>query len=67
MKNIYVDVRESLWLEKTFKRDLVSLDEILNKCEDMACEIDTLQEELDDLKQDLHDNYKPIELNEQYD
>ena len=67
MENVYIDVRESLWLEKTFKRDLVSLDDILTACEDMACEIDSLHEELDDLKHDIEDNYKPISKDEQYD
>jgi hypothetical protein len=66
MKNIYVNTCEGYMLEKVFKKDIVSLDEILNKFEDLVCDNDALQEKLDDLKQDLHDNYKPIKPEEQY-
>lgn len=66
MKNIYIDSSEGYYLEKIFKKDIISLDEILNKFEDLVCEVDILQEELDDLKQDLHDNYVPIPPEEQY-
>ena len=60
MKNIYVNTCEGYMLQKVFKKDIVSLDEILNKFEDLVCDNDALQEELDDLKQDLQDNYVPV-------
>lgn len=66
MKNIYVNTCESLWLQKIFEKDIVSLEEILDKFDELAINNDILQEELDDLKQDLHDNYKPIKPEEQY-
>ena len=60
MKNIYVDTCESLWLSKIFEKDIVSLEDILDKFEELAVNNDILQEELDDLKQDLQDNYVPV-------
>lgn len=60
MKNVYIDSTESLWLYDYFKKDMVTIDEILDKCEDLIVENDELKEELEDLKQDLHDNYVPI-------
>lgn len=64
MKNVYVDSRESLWLYRRFKKDLVTLDELLNDYEDIIVENEELKEQLDDLKKDLRDNYKPIPLEE---
>jgi hypothetical protein len=40
-------------------QDMITIDEILDKCEDLIIENKELQDELDDLKQDLHDNYIP--------
>lgn len=65
MKDIYID--NTWFLQKYFNKDFVSLEEVLSKFEDLVCENDRLQEELDDLKQDLQDNYKPIPPEEQYD
>jgi hypothetical protein len=45
---------------------MVTLDEILNVCENLIIENKELKEELDDLKQDLHDNYRPIPPEDQY-
>jgi regulator of replication initiation timing len=59
MKNVYIDSSESRWLDEYFKKGMVTIDEILDKCEDLIIENKELQEELDDLKQDLHDNYIP--------
>ena len=59
MKNVYIDSTESRWLDEYFKKDMVTIDEILDKCEDLIIENKELQDELDDLKQDLHDNYIP--------
>jgi hypothetical protein len=60
MKNIYVNTCESLWLKKIFEKDIVSLEDILDKFEELAVNNEILQEELDDLKQDLQDNYVPV-------
>lgn len=66
MKNVYINSSESIWLDEYFKKGMVTLDEILNVCENLIIENKELKEELDDLKQDLHDNYRPIPPEEQY-
>lgn len=40
--------------------------QIESMLEDLLCEIDNLQEKLDDLEQDLEDNYKPISKAKQF-
>jgi len=66
MKNVYIDSTESRWLEEYFKKDMVTIDEIIAACEDLIIENKELKEELEDLKQDLHDNYTPIPPEDQY-
>ena len=66
MENIYVGVCESRWLDEHFKKPMVSIDEIIRACEDLIIENKELQEELEDLKEDLHENYQPIPPEEQY-
>ena len=34
--------------------------------EDMFCEIDSLEEKIEDMEQDIRDNYKPISPYEMY-
>ena len=60
MKNVYIDSTESRWLEEYFKKGMVTIDEILDKCEDLIIENKELQEELEDLQEDLRENYIPI-------
>ena len=44
----------------------MTLEELLDLCEDLYNEIDRLTEKIDDLEQDIQDNYKPIDKMEQY-
>lgn len=66
MKNVYIDAGESRWLEERFGNGIVALELILDACEDLIIENKEIKEELEDLKQDLHDNYTPISSEEQY-
>ena len=66
MKNVYIDSSESIWLERYFKKGMVTIDEILSTCEDLIIENEELKEELDDLKQDLFENFRPIPPEDQY-
>ena len=66
MKNVYIDSTESRWLEEHFKKDMVTIDEIIAACEDLIIENKELQDELEEIKQDLHDNYVPIPPEDQY-
>lgn len=52
---------------KSFKeKDVYSWDEILDIIQDLESEKFRLEEELEDLKQDMEENYKKISANEQY-
>ena len=52
---------------KSFKeKDVYSWDEILDIIQDLDSEKFRLEEELEDLKQDMEENYKKIPANEQY-
>ena len=73
MEQVYIVIKDmnecflKHYLEKRFKKDLISIDELLGLTEDLIGEVDSLEEQLEDLKQDLHDNYKPISASEMYD
>ena len=47
------------------EKDFYSWDEILEIIENMESELHSLQEEYDDFKQNVEDNYKPISYAEQ--
>ena len=66
MKNVYIDSTESQWIEERFKKGMVTIDEIISECEDLIIVNKELQDELEELKQDLHDNYKRISPEDQY-
>ena len=52
---------------KSFKeKDVYSWDKILDIIQDLESEKFRLEEELEDLKQDMEENYKKIPANEQY-
>ena len=52
---------------KSFKeKDVYTWDEILDIIQDLESEKFRLEEELEDLKQDVEENYKRIPVNEQY-
>ena len=52
---------------KSFKeKDVYTWDEILDIIQDLESEKFRLEEELEDLKQDMEENYKKILANEQY-
>lgn len=61
MKNVYIDSGESIWLKEYFKGDFVTVDEIISACEDLIIENKELKQDIEDLEQNLRDNYKPIE------
>lgn len=52
---------------KSFKeKDVYTWDEILDIIQDLESEKFRLEEELEDLKQDMEENYKRISVEEQY-
>lgn len=73
---VYVNLKEcdDVYVTDEFKnKDLVSVDDLLNKISELAAEVEKLEDDLKevkrdykDLEQDLEDNYKPISLKEMY-
>lgn len=67
MEEIYLDIREwNDWLKERFNnKDYVSLEELLGDYEDLIDEVGNLKEKIEDLEQDIQDNYRPIPASEQ--
>ena len=53
-------------LQSFKEKDVYTWDEILDIIQDLESEKFRLEEELEDLKQDMEENYKRIPVNEQY-
>lgn len=53
-------------LQSFKEKDVYSWDEILDIIQDLESEKFRSEEELEDLKQDMEENYKKIPANEQY-
>ena len=60
MKEVYIIVK---WLEieELFNKDLVSVDELCEKIIELKMENDRLEEKIEDLENNLKDNYRPID------
>ena len=53
-------------LQSFKEKDIYTFEEIISIIEDLESEKFRLEEELEDLKQDMEENYKRISANEQY-
>ena len=73
MDQIYINIKDmnecylKRYLQEQFKKDIVSIDEILGLLEDLKGDYDSLEEEFENFKQDVEDNYKQISVKEQID
>ena len=67
MEKNLVDIRDdNNQIKRIFNdKDLVSIDDLLNKICELDDEIEHLEEEKRNLEQDIEDNYKPIPVAEQ--
>lgn len=71
MNQIYINIKDmnecyfKRYLQEQFKKDIVSIDEILGLLEDLKGDYDSLEEKFEDFKQDVEDNYKPVSYEEQ--
>ncbi len=68
MNEIYIKTADlPKWLfEKHFKnKDLISLEDLICEFENVSDELGCLQDEFENFKQEVNDNYKPISLQEQ--
>lgn len=69
MENVYVDIRnECDFIKDMFEnKDIVSIEEIFRKLEDLVDEKTDLEIKFEDFKRDVEDNYKRISIEEQLD
>lgn len=60
--------REDLnkWVAKYFDRDLISIDELLSVIEDLDDENESLKDQINNLEEDIRENYRPISPSEMY-
>ena len=67
MEEILVDIRnESRIIKRIFEnKDMVSIEELLAKIEELDDNVEHYKKELQDTIQDRDDNYKPIPYSEQ--
>lgn len=66
MNEVYIDMRkENEWIRKYFKKDLVSIEELIGCIEDLDSEVERLNEKNEDLIRDMEDNYRPMPYEEQ--
>ena len=53
------------WFDAENIDGYIDNDSIISMIEDFICEVGRLEERIDDLEQDIEDNYKPIPIAEQ--
>ena len=68
MKNVYVKVEDmNKWVAKYFpNKDIVTVEDLLAVIEDLDSELADAKMDLEELEENLHDNYKPINPNVMY-
>lgn len=60
MENIYVKLEENSWIHKYFEKDMVSVEELIGKIEDLDDELYELRHKYEDFKEEVRDNYEPV-------
>lgn len=67
-ENIFIKLDNAVFLkDKDINERTISLNELIDLCEEYYFEIERLNEKIEDMEQDIEDNYKPISKKEQYD
>lgn len=64
MEKILINLEEE-YCRKYFKKDIVTLEEILEKIEEQEDDIEYLKEAYERLEEDIRENYRPIPVMEQ--
>lgn len=61
MEDILIKITDYSFLQKEFKNiDFISMKDLLDSYQDKILDIERLEEELADLKQNVEDNYKQL-------
>jgi hypothetical protein len=75
MNNVYIKrkdlldfdcIREETLERMGIKKDILSIEDLLVVLEELYADKERLEEELEDLRQDVRDNYEPISPYEMY-
>lgn len=57
---------QNSWIQDRFpKKDLITLDELMSDYEDLIGEVEHLQEEIEDFKQDRDANFQRVSISSQ--
>ena len=64
MEKILINLEEDFH-RKYFKKDIVSLEEILEKLEELDDEVEYIKEAYERLEEDIKENYRPIPVMDQ--
>lgn len=64
MEKIMINLEDNFY-RRYFDKDIVTLEEVLRKVEDLDDEIEYLKEAYVRLEEDIRDNFKPIPVAEQ--
>lgn len=69
MEDIYVDLRVcNKWIQAIFEnKDIVSIEEILEKTEELNDELNEVKTDFEIFKQDVKDNYERVSIIDQLD
>lgn len=68
MNEVYIKKEElNSWVAKYFQhQDLITIDDLICCIENLDEEVDYLKEQIENMEQDVEDNYKPVKKDEQY-
>jgi hypothetical protein len=64
MERIMINLEED-FCRRYFKKDIVTISEVLEKLVELDEEVDKIKEAYQELENDLRDNYRPISVMEQ--
>lgn len=63
---IFKEIEEKTQTDYEIERNLLPLENVMGIVEDLLSEINSLNEKLEDLENDVRENYRPIPVSEQY-
>lgn len=69
MNDVYIRAEDlNRWIVRNLpqNRDLYSIDDLIGAIEDLDSEVERLKNIIDEMEQDIEDNYKPITKEEMY-
>lgn len=62
--DVFTTVPDTEYFKKIFQKDFVSIEELWGTIEELYFDNEHLQEKLEELEQNIQDNYKPLKNSE---